>query len=425
MAKTKPSRNKASTTTAHDQSQSSIPITHSRLFRVLVYILLALLIVLVGTQVSFLFQPIVVLVSTLFLPIFIAGILYYLFNPFVNLIDRIPVPSFPKKSTTINESAEPSDLPDTQTRTFPRTLGILLIFLTVGGLLTFALGTAIPVLRQQIEGLVQNIPNLVRATRELIENLNENSLILQIAPGIQDFSRDLPNRLGELLRTGYEAISDNVAGVLGLVTNLVVVLTTVPFVLFFMLKDGDKLPGYIGGFFPKPFQSEAQTIMKSMGDTLGTYIQGQLIVSTFVGVMVLIGYSAIGINYALLLAVVALVTNLIPYVGPVIGTVPGMVVALLDSPAKMIQVLVLVFIVQQVESQLVSPLVMGKKLKIHPLLIIFLLLTAGSLAGFLGLLLAVPGFAVARTAWTHIRQLWLLRREAIEATLDEMLEDVE
>lgn len=119
----------------------------------------------------------------------------------------------------------------------------------------------------------------------------------------------------------------------------------------------------------------------------------------------------LGIDYALLLALVALVTNFIPYIGPVIGTVPGMLVALTQSPSKMLQVLVLVVIVQQLESQLVSPLVMGRQLKIHPLVIVFSLLVAGSLAGFLGLLVAVPAYAAARTAIVHGYRLYRLTKE--------------
>ncbi len=372
------------------------PLTQSRLFRFMVYSLLFLLIVLVGTQVSFLFRPIGVLISTLFLPVFIAGILYYLFVPLVNLLDR---------------------------GRFPRTGAILVVYVILGGIILFLILLSAPVLGSQIQSLVDNTPVLMRAAQNYLNALGENTLIQQWVPEFSQWYEDIPARASELVKVISQGISANFSGMVNFFANLVIVLTTVPFVLFFMLKDGSKLPRLTASYFPKDYQDEALDIMNGMGTTLGAYIKGQMIVSSFVGIMVLIGYGIIGVNYALLLAVVALVTNLIPYVGPIIGTVPGMVVALMDSPSKMVQVLIMIVIIQQVESQLVSPLVMGKKLKIHPLVIIFLLLTAGSLAGFLGLLLAVPTFAVVRTAGTYLYKLYILRKSALGAPESENQEE--
>jgi len=378
--------------------KAPIPITQSRLFRVLVYTLLGLLIVLVANQVSFIFRPIVVLISTLFLPIFLAGIFFYLFNPITKFLVR---------------------------HKMPITAAILLVYLVIGGALTLAVLYAAPILERQIDSLISATPRLVESVRVYLTELGQNSFFSQFVPGFSDMNQDLVNQLGDLVRGLYSGISTNISGLVGFIANLIIVFTTVPFVLFFMLKDGHKLPRLIAHSFPRQFEPEAEQIMISMGDTLGTYIQGQLLVSSFVGVMVLIGYSIIGLPYALLLALVALVTNLIPYIGPVIGIVPGMVVALVISPAKMVQVMILVFVVQQLESQLIAPLVMGRKLQIHPIIIIFLLLTAGSLAGFLGLLLAVPTYALVRTAWTHLSQLWILRRQALSSFVDDALSGVE
>jgi len=363
-----------------------------------VYTLLGLLIILVANQVSFIFRPIVVLISTLFLPIFLAGIFFYLFNPITKFLVR---------------------------HKMPITAAILLVYLVIGGALTLAVLFAAPILERQIDSLISATPRLVESVRVYLTDLGQNRFFSQFVPGFSDMNQDLVNQLGDLVRGLYSGISTNISGLVGFIANLIIVFTTVPFVLFFMLKDGHKLARLIARSFPRRFEPEAEQIMISMGDTLGTYIQGQLLVSSFVGVMVLIGYSIIGLPYALLLALVALVTNLIPYIGPVIGIVPGMVVALVISPAKMVQVMILVFVVQQLESQLIAPLVMGRKLQIHPIIIIFLLLTAGSLAGFLGLLLAVPTYALVRTAWTHLSQLWILRRHALSSFVDDALSEVE
>jgi predicted PurR-regulated permease PerM len=361
------------------------PISQNSTFRYGIYLLLFFLIVLVGNQIRFLFRPLVTLISTLFLPVIIAGIFYYLTSPFVNFLGR---------------------------KKFPRVAAIGILYLLVLLLLTLVVLLITPVLHYQINMLVENSPKLVREARSYFEVLGENALLQRFAPDLANVEQNLTEQLSALLKQLYNGIGRNVSAFFGFLANIMIILTTVPFILFFMLKDGEKLPSGIVRFFPEDYRDEALDILASMDDTLGSYIKGQMIVSLFVGTMVLIGYLIIGIDYALLLALVALVTNLIPYIGPILGTVPGMVVGLIDAPSTMIKVFVLVFIVQQVESQLIAPLVMGKKLKIHPLTIIFVLLTAGSLAGFFGLLLAVPGYAVGKTAVVHLYRLYRLRKSA-------------
>lgn len=378
-------RRKADSKTAAVQPATH-PLIDSKLFRVLVYLLLIFLVIFVGSKVSFIFNPAVVLVSTLFLPVFLAGILYYLFAPLVNLIQRGPI---------------------------PRSAAIIMVYLVLGSLLGLAVLLMIPVLRSQLESLIRNTPLFVKQARVIFEDLLENGRLVKWIPEAESLIELIPERLSGMTQSLYQGISSNFSNFVSFIADLVIVLTTVPFILFFMLKDGARLPVFLARFFPDDFKDEAESIIISMGKTLGMYIKGQMLVSTFVGIMLLTGYLVLGLDYALLLALIALLTNLIPYVGPIIGTVPGMVLALMNSPAKMLQVLVLVVIVQQVESQLISPLVMGKQLKIHPLLIIFLLLTAGSLAGFLGLILAVPVFAVSRTAFVHLYRLYKLRKKAL------------
>ncbi|MED4580769.1 AI-2E family transporter, partial [Bacillus atrophaeus] len=141
-----------------------------------------------------------------------------------------------------------------------------------------------------------------------------------------------------------------------------------------------------------------------------------IIVSCCVGVLVTIGYFIIGLDYPLMLGVVAMVTNVIPFIGPWIGTFPGVVVGLFDSPTTAILVIVVVVIAQQIESQIISPQVMGRKLSIHPLTIIFLLLAVGNFAGIVGMLLAIPGYAVAKVIVSHIWRLVLLRKKHTDHT---------
>ena len=366
------------------ETREPLGLGQERPFKILVYVLLALAIVWVGARVSFMFRPLVVLVSTLFMPILIAGFFYYLLNPLVALLERLRL---------------------------PKVGAIIIVYIIIALVLALAILVAIPVLRTQLLSLMANTPRFIRATKTLFEQLQVHETWGRFIPE-GDFMAELPSRIGQLFSSLYADLSATVTSLVSVVANVLVVLGTVPFVLFFMLKDGHRLPAILARPLPASLRTEASETLGDMSATLSLFIKGQMTVSAFVGVMVLIGYLVLGIDYALLLALVALVTNFIPYIGPIIGTVPGMLVGLMQGPSKMLQVLILVVIVQQVESQLISPLVMGKQLKIHPLVIVFALLVAGSLAGFLGLLVAVPAYAVARTAAVHGYKIFRLARQA-------------
>ncbi len=145
--------------------------------------------------------------------------------------------------------------------------------------------------------------------------------------------------------------------------------------------------------------------MKEIGSAISSYIQGISVVCICVGVLVYIGYQIIGLNYPLLLASFAMFTNVIPFLGPIIGIIPGIIVAVIHSPLMIIKVLVVVIVVQQVESLLISPQVMGKKLSIGALSVILVILVAGSMAGLLGMILALPTFVILRIITNHVYNL--------------------
>lgn len=99
-----------------------------------------------------------------------------------------------------------------------------------------------------------------------------------------------------------------------------------------------------------------------MDMALSSYIQGQILVSICVGILLYIGYLIIGIDYSLLLTVIAMFTNVIPFLGPIIGVIPALIVAVIDSPFMIVKVLIVMVIAQQIEGNIISPQVMGKSL---------------------------------------------------------------
>ena len=172
---------------------------------------------------------------------------------------------------------------------------------------------------------------------------------------------------------------------------------TVPVMLFYMLKDGSKLIPSIQKWLSPHHAKEVNDLLGKMNSTLSSYISGQMIECLFVGVFTSIGYVIIGQPLAIVLGIVAGLTNIIPYIGPYIGIAPALFVALTMAPNKIIWVIVVVIVVQQVDGNIVYPNIIGKTLQIHPLTIIMLLLAAGHIAGIGGMILCIPFYAVIKT----------------------------
>lgn len=351
-------------------------------FRIGYGIIVILLIIFLASLVDFIFTPLTVMISTLFAPIILAGVLYYLLRPLVNLAARY----------------------------IPRALAILSIYLMFIGLITLLLFLIGPTLQQQVNSLVENTPKIVNEIQKFTVELQENEYIARFQQDERFSLEEISGKIADNLNAYLTAFGSNVVNVISAITGFLILLVVIPFVLFYMLKDGEKLPNQVLKIIPRQHEQEGRNVLKDMDIALSSYIQGQIIVSVFVGVLIYIGFLIIGLEYSLVLALIAMFTNVIPFIGPFIGTIPSVVVAFFDRPIMALWVLIVVIIVQQVESNLISPQVMGKKLDVHPLTIILLLLVASKFAGLLGLLLAVPTYAVSKVIVLHTIRFIKLRK---------------
>lgn len=346
-------------------------------------ILLIILILYFSTKISFLFEPIVIFITTLFFPIIISGFLYFLFAPIIGFLEK---------------------------RKIPRVLAILILYIVFIGGISIAIGLVGPTIVKQFNDLIRNIPFYITKTREIIENLYQTSWFQWVLTQDYFSIEKIESTITQYASRITNNITNGVQSVFSVITNITLIIVTVPFILFYMIKDGHKLPHQVVKFFPSDFRDEVMIILKETGETLSTYIQGQMLVSMFVGLFTFIGYLIIDLPYALLLAITVAITNIIPYVGPFIGAAPAVIVGLLDSPFKALLAIIVVTIVQQIDGNVISPFIIGKRLDTHPLTIIILLLVAGNIAGILGMILAVPTYAVTKTVVINLYKLIKLRK---------------
>ncbi|MGZ9584180.1 AI-2E family transporter [Paenibacillus marinisediminis] len=360
-------------------------ILHYKLIFFLVVLLLIGLNIFVFKRISFIFEPLKVILATVSLPIILAGVAYYLLNPIVDWLEK---------------------------KKIKRIYAILLLYLLISGLVTFLVVAIIPFVRDQIISLVNNLPIYFSEVQKLLEQGIASDLFLQIQ---QSLDLNVPNLMQDFTAKLSELVNSTVHGigsVVGTVTHIVFTIVLVPFVLFYLLKDGKKLPGFIVSFFPTDLRKRTANVLSEMNGQISSYIRGQILVSMCIGMLLYIGYLIIGLDYSLVLAIIAACTAIVPYLGPAIAITPALIIALVTSPIMLLKMIVVWTVVQLIEGKFISPQIMGKSLKIHPLTIIFVILIAGNLFGIFGIILAVPGYAVLKVIATHLFH-WFKDRSGI------------
>ncbi|AHI55406.1 AI-2E family transporter [Listeria ivanovii] len=353
----------------------------SKLFFWTIEILAVVAVIFILLQMKYIFSPIGIIISTLFMPILVAGFLFYLFNPLVLFLEK---------------------------RKVPRILSVIIIFIAFIGLIVLAVMQLGPTLAEQVTGLAKAIPGYWQDFEKWLQGISKNSSLqgVDLKAELEKLNISLP----KIMSVVVDGVASSFGAIISFVSGFVMILVTVPFIVFYMFKDGHKFVESSGKFFPAAIRTEAKQIIKEMNKTISTYISSQAIDCLVVGLFTFIGYLIIGQPYALLFGLIAGATNIIPYLGPFIGAAPAVIVALFTSPLQALLVIIVVTIVQQLDSNLLSPYIMGKSLSIHPLTIIIILIVAGNLAGIFGMILGVPVYAVVKTIIMNVNRLIKLRR---------------
>ncbi|MFT8316920.1 MAG: AI-2E family transporter [Sporolactobacillus sp.] len=354
----------------------------SKYFQMAVWLLITLVILLVASKLTFILGPISVVLTSLAAPLIISVLIYYLLRPLVRGLCKLRV---------------------------PKVIAILLIyFVLIGLIITIGIWFG-PQLYSQFLSLVTSMPHLIKQLGEQLNNFQHSEMFTKMHLDEISYT-DVTNRFSKSLSHMTTTIGNNILSIIQSITGTVLIVVTVPFILFYLLKDGERMANGALKFIPEYHREKAKEILTDMDQALSGYIQGQMIVLLFDFVVILIWYSVIHLNYSLVLALVILFTNVIPFIGSFIATIPAVIVAFIQDPILAVYVIIGVIVVQQIEGNVVSPLVMGRKLDIHPLTIICILLVAGNLAGIIGMLLAIPFYAVCKVVITRLYQLFQLRK---------------
>ncbi|PZL73047.1 AI-2E family transporter [Enterococcus plantarum] len=341
----------------------------------LLIVLLILLILLVFTKVSYLFEPVWQFIGVVGLPLIMAGILYYLMNPVVDYLELKRV---------------------------PRIWSIIGLFIIVVALIIWGLVVIVPKIQEQTVSFGNHFPQYIDTIDQKMQEILSEPFFAQFRSQLEDMGDKLVSSLGDIIRNISTFTVQGLGSFVGAVATIVVATITMPFILFYLLKDGKQLAPYLMKFLPNKMRKPTLKVLGEVNSQVSSYIRGQLTVAFAVAVMFILGFSFIGLDYAITLGITAGFLNLIPYLGSFLAMVPAVFLGIVGGPVLLAKVLVVFIIEQTIEGRLISPLVLGSQLDIHPVTILVVLLTSGKLFGVVGVILGIPVYAAAKVIITHI-----------------------
>jgi predicted PurR-regulated permease PerM len=280
-----------------------------------------------------------------------------------------------------------------------RNTAVVLVFVAMVLLLTLALLILVPLIQRQIVTLAAAWPQaqhwLLGTALPWIEQKS----------GFELMSWLEPERLIEWVRSHWQQAGGAASALFGYVSRsgfamvaLVVNLALLPILTYYFLRDWDKLVERVASLIPRNHIEIVSRLARESNDVLGAFIRGQIVVMIALGVVYAAGLTMAGLNLGLLIGLVAGLISFIPYLGATTGVVLAVLAALVQAQGFDLQLLVLVGVVftvgQLLESYVLTPRIVGDKIGLHPVAVIFAVMAGGQLFGFLGMLLALPAAAV-------------------------------
>jgi predicted PurR-regulated permease PerM len=259
----------------------------------------------------------------------------------------------------------------------PRAVTVLAVYILVLGIIALVFSLLLPVVVQQIQLLSQNLPQYTAefetqypALHNLIGNVDLTEIVSQV--------------LGEITHN-----SSVYSQTLGVVTSLFSGITVLV-VSFYLVAQQQGMLDFVNSVVPAPQRKFTLDLIRKIQARMGFWIIGQLFLSVCIFTLTFLGLTALGVKYALFLALLAGLLEIVPYIGPFLSAVPAVFFAMVQSPPLAIAVVALYIVVQKLEGYVLVPKIMQKATGTSPLLVLLALLVGFKLAGVLGLLLAIP-----------------------------------
>jgi len=279
--------------------------------------------------------------------VFIAFVLMEAINPLVLRLEKIKIPRF---------------------------ISILIVYLLILALISFAISAIIPILVEQTSGLINSLPQIIQNVKIFSENNIDLSSQFKILETI-------PSNIAKIA----------VSLVSNLFSGLIILVIT-----FYLLIEKNNFPKYGDSLFGEKGKIKFLKIINNIESSLGNWVNAQILLMFIIGILSYFGYLALGLKYALPLAILAGLLEAVPNIGPIVTTVIASLFALTISPITALFTVIFGVLVQQLENNFIVPKVMSKTVGLNPLITIILIASGGKLGGVAGAVLAIPLFLTAQ-----------------------------
>jgi predicted PurR-regulated permease PerM len=347
------------------------------------FLLLLLIAIYVFLKIRFVWMPILKVAAIIILPFAIGGFITYLLHPIVEKLHQ---------------------------KGLHRGLAIFLIYILFFGGIGLGIYKGVPAIIDQIKDLSDSAPILAEQYRDWNAKL-------------QSHTREWPDGLQSRIDDGIDAFETKLDSLLTIIVNILIsflnsalIMMIIPFIAFYMLKDFPLIKRALWYITPKQWRKKGTLFLKDVDESLGSYIRGQLLVCIIIGSVSAVLFWMFHLKYPLILGVIVGITNVIPYFGPIIGAVPAVIIAATSSVNLVLVTIVIVFGLQFLEGNILSPMIVGKSLHMHPLIIMIALTAGGEVGGILGLIVAVPVLVVIKVAIVHAKNHFIRRNEKEPST---------
>lgn len=284
---------------------------------------------------------------------------------------------------------------------------VLVIYVLFVAGVAAVVAVTIPPLVTQGRQFASEIPQIYESARNTLEVMSQD---LEKRLGVTDEVRE---QVDGWLSSAGSALASAARGMLARilrgasnVLTLLIGLLVVPFVLFYLLRDGERLREGFIRIIPHEGRKHTRNVLGIVHRVVRAYVRAQLLSAFIVGTMVFVGLTLLGVPFAATLGLLAGIFGLIPIIGPIIGAVPGVLVSLAVNPDRVVWVIVVYTAVQLIENNLLSPRIHGSAVRLHPVLIMAILVIASQLMGLWGVLIGVPLTAVLRDVFVYFHREW-------------------
>lgn len=327
------------------------------------------------------------LLGPILTPFFFAAILAYICDPLVDRLER---------------------------RRVPRTLGVILVMLLLGLIATALVLILVPLFEAEVRAFITKLPGYLDAIRTHLVPWLQQRFGLAVELDINALKEAILSNWQSAGGVAVRMLPSFTHGGLALVAFLVN-LVLVPVVLFYLLRDWDVMIRHIDEMIPRRWHATVSALARDIDNVLGEFLRGQLSVILIMCVFYVVGLWLVGLDFALPIGLMAGLLVFVPYLGVIIGVVLATLAALLQFQGMggLIWVWVVFAIGQVIEGMIITPLLVGDRIGLHPVAVIFALMAFGQLFGFVGILLALP-ISAAILVW-----LRYLRRRYLESSIYE------